>query len=516
MTKGKYQSKPGSDIWIALGLFMLTLLSRVPFRSQILYHWDSVNFAYAMREFSVAKEQPQPPGYIVYVWLCRLVDLLLSDAQATMVWISIIASALAVTSLFYLGRSMFNLRVGVIAALFLAVSPLFWFYGEIALPHTLDAMLMIVSAWWLYETMRGHQRYLYPAIAVLAIAGGVRQQTIVFLAPLLLFALRHVGWKRFLTAGALGAVICLIWFIPLITSSGGVSEYMQIMGEYTQRFQNTTSIFRGGGWWGIKRNLIKLTLYSLYAWSIVLVPWAIYTTTRLWKHKWPSRWDKLIFLFLWTAPALIFYTIVHMGQQGLVFVFLPALLLTSTVGLERLLSHQRHWLLATTGIIITLNVGIFCFVPEYPLGPDTQRLLTHATLKKSDHYYQDRFQAIENNFAPDSTAILAANWHHVEYYLPAYQVIPFDIIAKWEKGAGQPRRQDDEVQLLDANALDLTPVHNGQVNVVIFDPLLERFNETTTCTQELSLKHNRSLSYFTLDKSKLLRYSTQSFGLISP
>ena len=91
-----HKSDPQQDAWMATSLFVLTLLSRVPFRSQILYHWDSVNFAYAMREFSVAKEQPHPPGYIVYVWLCRVVNLLFHDTQVTMVWISIVASALAV------------------------------------------------------------------------------------------------------------------------------------------------------------------------------------------------------------------------------------------------------------------------------------------------------------------------------------------------------------------------------------------------------------------------------------
>lgn len=184
-------------LWIAVGLFVLTLVTRVPFRSQILFHWDSVNFAYGMREFSVVKEQPQPPGYIVYVWFCRLIDVLFGDPQTTMVWISVFASALAVPCIFCLGRSMFDARTGLVAALFLMTSPLFWFYGEIALPHSVDTLLVIVGGWWLYEVMKGQRRYLYPAIVLLAVAGGVRQQTLVFLAPLILFALRKVGWKRF-------------------------------------------------------------------------------------------------------------------------------------------------------------------------------------------------------------------------------------------------------------------------------------------------------------------------------
>ncbi len=76
----------GQEILIALCLLLITILSRIPFRSQVLYHWDSVNFAFAMQRFDVAAEQPQPPGYIAYVWLCRLVDLLFHDLQVTMLY----------------------------------------------------------------------------------------------------------------------------------------------------------------------------------------------------------------------------------------------------------------------------------------------------------------------------------------------------------------------------------------------------------------------------------------------
>jgi hypothetical protein len=501
------------DGWTALGLFALTLLSRIPFRTQVLYHWDSVNFAYAVREFSMAKEQPQPPGYIVYVWLCRLVDLLFNDAQTTMVWISIIASALAVAALFYLGRSMFDRRVGLITALFLATSPLFWFYGEIALPHILDTLLVIVSAWWLYEVMRGNHRYLYPAIAVMAIAGGIRQQTLIFLAPLLLFALRRVGWKRFLAAGVLGAMICLAWFIPLMIASDGISNYMRVMGEFGRRFQSTTSVFMGAGWWGVRRNLIKLTLYSVYGWGTALIPAIIYGIARLWRREWPEQWEKPIFLSLWIAPALIFYSIIHMGQQGLVFVFLPALLLFSAVGLARMFATRSRWLTVGAAVLLALNVSVFCLAPEYPLGPDSQRLLTRATLVNSDRYYQDRFEAIEENFAPASTAILAANWHHVEYYLPEYERLPFGIVSKWEQGAGNPTGNRQEV-IATPTELGLQPDDQGQAIIVVFDPHLMAFSETPSSAQKLPLRHGGSLEHFVLTEGQALHYGADSFGVL--
>jgi len=500
------------DAWIVVGLLALMLISRIPFRSQMLYHWDSVNFAYAMREFDVAKEQPQTPGYIVYVWLCRFVNIVVNDAQTTMVIISIAASALAVLALFRLGRSMFDRRVGLIAALFLAASPLFWFYGEVALPHTLDTLLVIVNVWWLYEVMQGNHRYLYPAVLALAVTGGVRQQTMVFLAPLLLFALRRVGWKRFLIAGAIGAVICLAWFVPLMVLSGGLSNYMRIMSAYTYRFQSTTSVFLGGGWWGVRRNVLKLTMYTLYGWSVTMVPAIIYVASRVWRYAWLQCWEKPIFLMLWVVPSLAYYSLIHMGQQGLIFVFLPALLLLSAVGLVRLLTIRPPWLVpVTAAILAAVNVFIFCLAPEYPLGDERLRLLTRATIVNSDHYYQDRIGAIESGFAPDSTAILAKNWHHVEYYLPEYMRLPFGVGGKWEKDTGSPRGNFQELVATPVE-LGLRLDGRGQAAIVVFDPELMAFNESPASVHDLLLKHGAILEYFVLDGEQHFHYGAQSFG----
>ena len=45
----------------------------------MLYNWDAVQFALALREFDVAKHQPHPPGYLLYVGLGRLLNASLGD-----------------------------------------------------------------------------------------------------------------------------------------------------------------------------------------------------------------------------------------------------------------------------------------------------------------------------------------------------------------------------------------------------------------------------------------------------
>jgi hypothetical protein len=39
------------DLELALGFAALTLLSRWPYRARMLYNWDAVQFALALREF---------------------------------------------------------------------------------------------------------------------------------------------------------------------------------------------------------------------------------------------------------------------------------------------------------------------------------------------------------------------------------------------------------------------------------------------------------------------------------
>ncbi|MDH4135289.1 MAG: glycosyltransferase family 39 protein [Anaerolineae bacterium] len=501
-----------NDTFLAVGLALLSIVSRLPFRSQIMYHWDCINFAMALQEFNLAKDQPHPPGYILYVYLGRLVNSIVPDRAVALTLISIVSGALAVVALFYLGRAIFNRKVGLIGALLLASCPLFWFYGEISLPHPLDAFLIILSAWWLYRAVSGDHRYVIPVATLLAIAGGFRQQTLVMMAPLALFAVRKVKPGRLALAVLVGGITCAGWFIPLVQSQGGLKTYLEISKAFSDRSMNTTSVLHGGGWWGIRRNLIKLGMYTLYAWNLSLIPGLLYIGLRLWHRSRSWNWEKVVFFLLWVVPFSGFYAFVHVGQQGHVFVFLPALCLISAAGLVRFLTTRPRWLMAATAVLVALNAGIFCLVPEYPLGPGTQRLLTRATLVNSDRYYQDRFRAIEESFAPASTAILAANWHHVEYYLPEYMRLPFGVVGKWEKDAGNPRGSPHEV-VATPTGLGLQLDGRGQVAIIVFDPALMAFSESPSSAHELSLKHGGSLEYFVLTRGQAFHYGTSSFGI---
>ncbi|MBN1276884.1 MAG: glycosyl transferase, partial [Deltaproteobacteria bacterium] len=69
--------------------FIVTILTRLPFTSRLLYHWDSVQFALGLEDYDITVHQPHPPGYFLYVMLGRLVYFFIRDANYALIIISI-------------------------------------------------------------------------------------------------------------------------------------------------------------------------------------------------------------------------------------------------------------------------------------------------------------------------------------------------------------------------------------------------------------------------------------------
>ena len=105
-----------ADAWLAGGLGVLTLLSRWPYRARLLYNWDAVQFALALREFDVAKHQPHPPGYLLYVGLGRLLNIPLADPNLAYVALAMLFSAATTVTVYWLARALYERATAASAA----------------------------------------------------------------------------------------------------------------------------------------------------------------------------------------------------------------------------------------------------------------------------------------------------------------------------------------------------------------------------------------------------------------
>src|SRR3989442_15196120 len=106
----------------------------------MLYNWDGVQFALALREYDVVKHQPHPPGYILYVGLGRVVNAWLHDPTAAYVLLAVAFSGLTTCVVYLLARAVYDRATALAAARVLAVSPLFWVYGSGGLTYAPQAL----------------------------------------------------------------------------------------------------------------------------------------------------------------------------------------------------------------------------------------------------------------------------------------------------------------------------------------------------------------------------------------
>ena len=206
-----------------------------------------------------------------------------------------------------------------------------------------------------------------------------------------------------------------------------------MMTSYSASFNISASALFEGGAFALLRNTEKLVRYTIYGWGLGLIP--ILACAVLKRQDLPGiiRSQKTAFLLIWVSPALTFYALVHMGQQGLVFVFLPVLLLLSGQSAVILYhtfstSWQTYAIHISLACLVVGNACIFVLAPEYLVPGNRFKILSWSTIKNLDMYFTDRISTIRSEFPPENTVLAARQWRHVGYYLPEYPLIPFSPI----------------------------------------------------------------------------------------
>ena len=386
-----------------------------------------------------AGASPRARATCATFFLDRAAAALTGSAERGYVLLAILGTALAAWALYDLGRRLWNPCVGWFAALMLLSSPLYWFYGEIALPHTLDALMVIVAATLSWRVWRGEARMATTLALWLGLAGGLREQTLVFLLPLAVVACWNlpradttvpVRWPS-LTATTLA------WLLPLLSLSGGWTRYWSVVRTYSAVFDTPTSVFLGAGWHGLRHNLGKLGSYTAWAWAFGLVPLVLgfgilmRTRTTPWYRN-PRVW----LLALWAAPSLLFYVFIHMGQQGLIFVYLPVCLLLSARAGDAL---ARQWKggQTLTMACIAASALLYLFAPTYLLPGRRLKVLSESTLRDKDRELLGQIAATQSDLPPGG--VLVANaWRFPQYYLPGTPLIALDAITGDDVGDQVP------------------------------------------------------------------------------
>jgi hypothetical protein len=421
----------GTWLWPII-LFVVTLLTRIPFTSRFLYDQDAVQFALALEKYDVYLHQPHPPGYFVYVMLGKLINQFFHDANSSFLLLSLIGSGLSVVAVYYLGVIIFDRETGLWAAVFALTSPLLWYYGEVALTYVVAAFLNTWIAILCWNLLRKQSRWLYLSSLVLGITGGIRQDVLIFLFPLWLFCIVRLHWKRVLIAILILGLTVAGWFVPMLFMTGGPERYSSAVNELWHFHNRTFAIWNAGV--GSRGHFLLAflgnTSYGIGI-GMVFLLFGFYLVVRTGAWRRISI-EKLLFFALWLIPAFLFHILIFMNpdQAGYSVFFLPPLFVLlwpsvkyGVVEIGRVTSRVFFAAVATFRMIalavVVVNGLFFLF---------SHSVVSARGIREHDKDLFVIFRGIERNFPPEQTVIVddnsyqLYNYRHIQYYLRRYRV----------------------------------------------------------------------------------------------
>ena len=285
--EGRLAALARAPLWVAAALAAAYVVAHLQVLPQSLEDIDSINFALGLRHFDPAQHQPHPPGYPVYIGLGHLSLAALSwvapslapmrlEAVALAVW-SLLGGALAIVAAAMFCRALEDVfpaeRLRAPRALvagtvsLLALAPLFSISGVRPLSDMPGLAAALFAQALIVRGLRSPASLVWGAL-VAGIAAGIRIQTAALTGPLLLavlIAVRGPGaWRHRAIAVAAGAAGCLVWIVPLLVLTGGVSGYLRALGSQAGEDFAWVDML----WSNPTPRLLALALYRTLA-----VPW---------------------------------------------------------------------------------------------------------------------------------------------------------------------------------------------------------------------------------------------------
>jgi 4-amino-4-deoxy-L-arabinose transferase-like glycosyltransferase len=474
---------------VALALFGLALLTRLPFATTNLYAPDSVLYARGMESFDPLDHRPQPPGYLWYILVLRAIDLITHDPNRAMVVVSALAGAAAVALVYLLAARLYDERTARVSALFVFTAVTFWAYGGVAYPYTLLAALTTLCALLLWRALdpgasrEGRRLPLLVASAAWGIAIGFRSDLAILLAPVWLFAATRT---TIVAAGASAAVVAAlvgVWVLASAAADGGLSRFLEAVRIQSQFVDERYSVF-GNGPIAIYRNTYELARFlgrGLY----FLIPLVAMTLISAEARRVELRdRSRTLFMILWTFAPLPFYVFIHIGEYGYIFSMLPGLAILAARGAIALAKGLRmprtfRWIVAA---VVLGNAAIFLLTDTPVSARDIARV---------DRGIDEKVAYIHGNFAPATTTVVTAyDKMLIDHYLAReYSLIAHDPVVspKHDRPLRCSRQQ---------------PCEGATVDVVLWDDLLRAEGAGW---QEIRMPHGGKLRVARAPRSATLR-----------
>jgi len=446
-------------------LIAATALTRYAFRSHYLYDIDSVNFALALKNFDPAVHQPHPPGYFLYVYLGRLVDMAFHDANAALVAISILFSCGAVAMIYVLANEWFGRNAAAFAGLIFVFSPLAWFHGTVALTYAVEAFFSVLTGYLCWRICCGEGRFVVPGAVVVGLAAGFRPSSLLLLSPLLLFLLRKVSRRQAAGGVAALALTLLAWLVPMIRITGGAA-YISSFVSLWLTVPSRGTVFNSSLMNSVARACVIAGIYLLCFGCAAILP-VLGSGGKSAIDPCGTARRKAVFTRVWMAPGLLFFTFIYLKfvNSGYLLALAPPVCVWMGLWASVWYANLR-WRRALKMLLIAscaaVNTAIFIFLPVY---------CSYGAERRFESEIASITGALRQLESPRDAMIVGFDSHflgyrHAGYYLPGYLTVQFPevrLVAGPRMFTMQHRDTRVEARLPDTSAREfvLFPLPSG-------------------------------------------------------
>jgi hypothetical protein len=421
-------------VWVVI--FLLLLITRIPMMSNY-FSIDNVNLAFALEKFDPRIHQPQPPGYPLFVFFARLVNLLFHDAFRAFAAISVLVSALSLWLAFLLGRRMFSVWAGVVGACLLLVNPVFWLAGIEGPLRPNLALFSLLVAYCCWRCWNGEKRFAMWGAIALGIGSGFRPDLLAFLLPLWLIS-SFIGtrsWRTVLSAAGALVAIVTVWTSATIIAMGGFRAFYTVMFDYAVDWSRVSSAAPGSSVMGWLRQKNRLFIWN----GLAIIGWIWATPFYFFKRdKLPLGRIRLAFLALCILPGVILQLLTHYDNPGHLLFSIVAFCLVGGYVLS--LAPLRE-ILAEAVLIINAAMFLNYFgLPKVTTPTDGPSLINAMRvgmyessvgwIRHMDSITRDTLAEVDKYTPPGGSCVIITtdgfvdkwfmNWRIGRYYLPKY------------------------------------------------------------------------------------------------
>ncbi len=232
-------------------LALIAFAIYVSFMSIGLDDFDSHTFALAIENPGIALVTVHAPGFPIYLFISKLIQLMVGDTRLALTLVSAICGALGIVFVAKIGSLAAGEKAGFISAGLLLFTPGYWSNSEVALSD-IPGISFVLLAIFLFLCAQ-EKRSALDLVAGCLVTGlllGVRPHNAIPVVIAGIWAivktrrLRSANFQSIALAAIAGLLAISMWLAPIALAFNGLDGYVNHLANYREHVQNSDSLFR--------------------------------------------------------------------------------------------------------------------------------------------------------------------------------------------------------------------------------------------------------------------------------